>query len=208
MNPAHLWLPALLGVVAAGGNYALLKKARATHEVVAVRAELPPGTRLAEDHLYPVSVAGQRELFGGVVAYADRQALYGQPVRRRVTPGELLLRADVELADYQIDHTLIPPGHTALRLPARLAQVAGVPLGEPVSLVVLTDGRSAAGTQKQFGLYRYLGYVAAPGATGTDADQVLFEVAVPDVNDGRLAPLHELAAGRSAGRLTQVAVTR
>src|SRR4051812_13582286 len=99
-------LPAALGLVAAGGNYVALSRATATVELVALRADVPPGTPLRPEHLKPVGVRGDSALFAGAVRWDKREAVDMLTLRRTVRAGELLLRADIE---FDPGSTIPPP---------------------------------------------------------------------------------------------------
>src|SRR6478609_9579084 len=112
MTTSRVWLPALLGVIAAAGNYVLIARYTTTHEVVMVRGNVKAGVPLTEPDLAPVAVRGDKALFVGTVPWADRYAVVGLAPRRAVKEGELVLRADLETEANQFQEP--PPGFETL----------------------------------------------------------------------------------------------
>lgn len=204
MMQSKVWLPVLLGLSAAAGNYVVISRATATAELVALRGDLKPGTPIGPDDLYPVPVRGGEPLLRGTIPYDQRGAVIGKTVRRKVAAGELLLRGDVEHESYQIDAALLAGGEKTLTVPARAAAVALRPSpGAKVELLV----RQAPGTPAaRYGPYTFLGWVAAP-ASARDQDLVYLAVGVRE-DDPRLADLRAIRETNAPDRLVSVEVVR
>lgn len=206
MSPSRLWLPALLGVSAALGNYLILTRNTATTALIALRVEKKPGEPLEEADFEPVPVRGDPALYAGTVPYADRASVYGKTVRRKTARGELLLRADVETPAGQLDPP--PPRHRSLTLPARAGVVAGRVPGEYVDVYVRPRG-DGRGQPVRYGPFRYLGAVVDPSPGNRDGQLIQFAVAVPAGSPGaEEAALREVQAARAYDAVVQVEVIR
>lgn len=204
MTPSKAWLPVLLGLAAAAGNYLVISEATATTQLVAVRGDVKPGTPLRPEDLYPVPARGGEPLFRSAITYAQRDSVLGKTVRRKVAGGELLLRADVEYEPYQIDPLLLATGEKSLTLPARMPALTLRPHpGARVELLV----RQASGTPAaRYGPYTFLGWVAgSPNAR--DQELVYLAVGVRE-DDPRVAELRTIRETNAADRLVSVEVVR
>jgi hypothetical protein len=201
---SRYWLPASLGLIAAAGNYVVLSRATTTHTLVALRADVKPGVPLADEHLYPAAVRGGEPLFQAGVVYSDRQAVFGKTVRRPLKAGELVLRADVENHDYQVDPTLLYPGETTLTLPARLTAVDSRPVpGGYVTLFVRNTGPAAlASPLKPYGPFRLLGW--SRSLSQREPDLIAVTVAVRSSAGVSEPDLRAVQAENAADRLVKV----
>ena len=206
MMTSRLWLPAVFGLIAAAGSYTVLSRATTTHTLLALKADVKLGEPIQEHHLYAVPVRGGRPLFEGGIAYDQRDAVYGKTVRRPVKAGELLLRADVENHDSQVDLTLLRDGETTLTLPARLSAVDSRPVpGYLVMLVVRQTGSVAnSNPLKAYGRFRFLGWSRIPN--GRESDLIAVSVAVPSSLGLNEPELRTLQLEQAPDRLVKVEI--
>ena len=206
MVTSRLWLPAVFGLIAAAGSYTVLSHATTTHTLLALKADLKLGEAIQEHHLYAVPVRGGRPLFQGGIPHDQRDAVYGKTVRRHVKAGELLLRADVENHDYQVDLTLLRNDETTLTLPARLSAVDSRPV--PGCLVVLlvrqTGSAAYSNPLKSYGRFRFLGYTRT--ANGRESDLISVSLAVPASLGVNEPELRTLQLEQAADRLVKVEI--
>lgn len=205
MSRSRLWLPALLGVVAALGNYTILTRQTATTALVALRVDKKPGEPLEEADFEPVAARGDPALYAATVPFADRASVYGKTLRRKAGKGELLFRADVEAGVGQLEPP--PPRHRSLTLPARSAVVVGRVPGEYVDVYVRPPG--PRGPVTRYGPFRYLGSVTDPSPANRDGQFIQFALAVPaNAPAAEEAALREVQAARSYDAVVQVEVVR
>src|SRR5262245_30348326 len=184
----------------------ILTKSTATTALIALRADKKPGEPLEEAAFEPVAVRGDPALYAATVPFADRAAVYGKTLRRKVAKGELLFRADVEAGVGQLEPP--PPKHRSLTLPARSTVVVGRVPGEYVDVYVRPQGNSRAPIVR-YGPFRYLGSMTDPSPNNRDGVLVQFALAVPANHPAaEEAALREVQAARSYDSIVQVEVVR
>lgn len=163
MKAQHWWIPAVLGVLAAGANYMALTSSAEPLQVIVVREAVEAGQKLTPDKLGVARIQCSPDLLRSLVPQADIGKVVDRQVTRMLTSGELLLFTDIrsEADDYSLR---LRKGETSITVPARASQIApGLRPGDEVMFLIgPAEGVLALGNTKvesliQSGPFRLVG---------------------------------------------------
>lgn len=179
MNKLALLIPVGLGLAAGVMNFLAVKSSVQPIDVITITSDAKPGAEITTDRIAPLSLRADKKLLRSAIRWEDRAVILNRRLNRDLAAGEILLMADLRLAENDPKSNL-KEGEASLTFSAPAGKIApGTRVGDEIMVQVQEGNADEEGTAAKakgvrlIGPFRIVSLGEAPPLAIRDATRTI-----------------------------------